>query len=83
MVLLPDLETVLDPFSVAETLVITCDVIEPKNNQGYERDPRFTAKKAEKYLKETGIGDEAFFGPEPEFFVFDDVRFKNDTQKIL
>lgn len=77
MILMPDLSTAfVDPFAVQPTLVITCDVIEPTTDKGYDRDPRFTAKKAEEYLQKSGIGDEAFFGPEPEFFVFDDVRYK-------
>ncbi len=76
MLMIPDLETAfIDPFLVAPTLVITCNVIEPTNNLPYEKDPRNTALKAEKYLKESGIGDVAYFGPEPEFFVFDDVKF--------
>jgi glutamine synthetase len=82
MVLIPDLETAfIDPFAVQSTLVITCDVLEPTTNSGYDRDPRFTAKKAEKYLQESGIGDVAYFGPEPEFFVFDDVRFKTGSHE--
>ena len=80
MLMIPDLETAfVDPFSNLPTLVITCDVIDPVTGEGYDRDPRFTAKKAEKYLKNSGIGDVAYFGPEPEFFVFDDVRFKVGT----
>ena len=80
MVLLPQLDTVfVDPFATLPTLVITCNSVEPTTNLGYERDPRNTAIKAEKYLQESGIGDVAYFGPEPEFFVFDDVRFKNHT----
>lgn len=82
MVLIPDLDTVfIDPFAVQSTLVITCDVLEPTTNKGYDRDPRFTAKKAEKYLQDSGIGDAAYFGPEPEFFVFDDVRFKTGSHE--
>jgi glutamine synthetase len=77
MILIPDLATAfIDPFMIDSTLVITCDVIEPLTNEGYEKDPRYTAKKAEKYLKESGIGEEAFFGPEPEFFIFDDVKYE-------
>jgi glutamine synthetase len=68
----------LDPFFTAKTLSIVCDVLEPMTGEPYNRDPRGIAKKAEAYLKTTGIGDTAFFGPEAEFFVFDDVRFKAD-----
>ncbi len=77
MILMPDDATaVLDPFSEDQSLNLRCDVIEPSTMQPYVRDPRGTAKMAEAYLRETGIGDTAFFGPENEFFVFDDVRFK-------
>jgi glutamine synthetase len=77
MILMPDDETaVLDPFTEDTTLILRCDVIEPTTMQPYERDPRGTARKAEAYLAESGIGDVAYFGPEAEFFVFDDVRFK-------
>ncbi len=76
MTLVPDCSTaVLDPFSAQEQLILFCDVIEPSTGQPYSRDPRSTAKRAESYLAQTGIGDSALFGPEPEFFVFDDVRF--------
>jgi glutamine synthetase len=79
MILLPDdASAVIDPFTDDSTLNLTCDIIEPSTMQGYDRDPRSVAKRAEQYLKSTGIGDTAFFGPEPEFFVFDDVRFKSD-----
>ena len=82
MILMPQLDTVFtDPFAVQPTLVITCDVIDPIDDKGYQRDPRFTAKKAEEYLQESGIGDVAYFGPEPEFFMFDDVRFKVGTNE--
>ncbi|VFT28941.1 glutamine synthetase [Pseudomonas aeruginosa] len=61
------------------TLILVCDIIEPSTMQGYERDPRNIAKRAEEYLKSTGIGDTVFVGPEPEFFIFDDeVKFKSD-----
>jgi hypothetical protein len=60
------------------TLNITCDVIEPSDGKGYERDPRSLAKRAEAYLKSTGLGDTAYFGPEPEFFVFDAVEWSVD-----
>lgn len=77
MILMPDPDSaVFDPFTAEQTLVLFCDVVEPATGQGYTRDPRSTAKAAEEYLKYTGIGDKAFFGPEPEFFVFDDVKFK-------
>ncbi len=78
MVMMPQSDTAfVDPFTTSPTLVVTCDVVDPKDNLGYEKDPRNTAKKAEQYLKDSGIGDVAYFGPEPEFFVFDDVRFGN------
>jgi len=77
MVLKPDCATaVLDPFAAQTSLIIFCDVHEPGSGQPYERDPRSISKKAEKYLASSGIGDTAYFGPEAEFFVFDDVRFK-------
>lgn len=79
MLLMPDPSTaVLDPFFSAATLSIVCDVLEPLTGEPYNRDPRGIAKKAEAFLKSTAIGDTAFFGPEAEFFVFDDVRFKSD-----
>ena len=77
MILMPDASTAfLDPFSAQPTLIIFCDVVEPSTGQLYDRDPRSTAKRAEQYLAYTGIGDTAYFGPELEFFVFDDVRYK-------
>lgn len=76
MILMPDASTaVLDPFTDEPTVIITCDIVEPATMQGYERDPRSVAKRAIEYLKSTGIGDEAYFGPEPEFFILDDVRW--------
>ena len=76
MILMPDTTTAfLDPFTAQPTVVITCDIIEPSTGQAYSRDPRSVAKKAEAYLKYTGIGDTAYFGPELEFFMFDDVKF--------
>ncbi len=81
MILMPEAESaVLDPFFQDKTLNIRCDIIEPSDMSGYERDPRSIAKRAEAYLKETGIGDTAYFGPENEFFVFDDVRFANEPR---
>ncbi|WP_036292778.1 type I glutamate--ammonia ligase [Methylosinus sp. PW1] len=79
MTLIPDLATaVIDPFFAASTLIITGDIVEPLTGQPYARDPRSIAKKAEAYLKSTGIGDTAYFGPEAEFFIFDDVRWSTD-----
>jgi len=79
MVLMPEAATaVMDPFSDENQLIIRCDILEPATMQGYERDPRSLAKRAEAYLKSTGIADTAFFGPEPEFFVLDDVRWGAD-----
>ena len=81
MILMPDKDTaMLDPFFMDKTLLIRCDIVEPATMQGYERDPRSIAKRAEAYLKSTGIADGAFFGPEPEFFIFDDVRWGDDAQ---
>ena len=78
MVLMPDADTaVLDPFTDEVTVNLRCDVLEPSTMQGYGRCPRSLAKRAEEYLKSTGIADAAYFGPEPEFFVFDDVRWGN------
>ncbi|ALZ75530.1 glutamate--ammonia ligase [Rheinheimera sp. F8] len=79
MILMPDASTMLlDPFFEETTILISCDVIEPSTMQGYDRCPRSIAKRAEEYLKSTGIADTVLFGPEPEWFMFDDVRFKND-----
>jgi glutamine synthetase len=87
MILMPDVETaVMDPFAAEPTLIVFCDIVEPSTGQPYERDPRSTAKRAQAYLAESGIGDTAYFGPEAEFFVFDDVRFNvsmNDTHYRL
>ena len=79
MVLLPDASTAfLDPFTADPTIVLTCDVLDPATMQGYSRCPRGVAKRAEAYLKSSGIADQAFFGPEPEFFIFDSVRYANE-----
>ncbi len=79
MTLMPDPESShMDPFFAQSTLAVFCDVLEPTTGERYNRDPRGTARKAEAYLKSTGIGDTAYFGPEAEFFVFDDVRFSSD-----
>ena len=79
MTLMPDpASACMDPFFAASTMVMNCDVIDPASGQPYNRDPRGIAKKAEAFLKSTGVGDTVFFGPEAEFFVFDDVRFASD-----
>jgi glutamine synthetase len=79
MLLMPDPDTAnIDPFMDEATLILTCDVIEPDTGKGYDRDPRSIAKRAEAYLKSTGIGDTAYFGPEPEFFIFDSVTWHDD-----
>ncbi len=78
MILMPDASTaVMDPFYDEPTLAISCDVIEPTDGKPYEKDPRSIAKNAEAYLQSTGIADTAYFGPENEFFVFDDVKFED------
>jgi glutamine synthetase, type I len=82
MILKPDLEAVYDdPFSATPMLVIFCDIVEPSTGEGYARDPRTTAKRAEAYLGSTGIGDTVYVGPEAEFFMFDDVRFETGYNK--
>ncbi len=79
MQLMPDASSAyIDPFMDETTLVMTCDVVEPSDGKGYDRDPRSIAKRAEAYLKSSGIGDTAYFGPEPEFFIFDSVEWKVD-----
>jgi hypothetical protein len=84
MVLMPDPESALvDPFLADPTLILNCDVLEPNTMQAYSRDPRSLAKRAEAYLKSTGIADTAYFGPEPEFFIFDSVRWQNDMGKVF
>ena len=78
----PD-SAVLDPFTDEPTVNIRCDIIEPASGEGYERDPRSIAKRAEAYLNSTGIADTAYFGPENEFFVFDDVKWGNDMGHVF
>ena len=82
MILRPDDTTaVMDPFADEPQLNLRCDIIEPRTMQGYNRDPRSVARRAEEYLKSTGIGDDAFFGPEPEFFVFDEIKWSVGMDK--
>ncbi|MQP67406.1 type I glutamate--ammonia ligase [Niveispirillum sp. SYP-B3756] len=84
MTLMPDLSTaVMDPFSAQPLLTVLCDVLEPSTGQPYKRDPRSIAKAAEKYMASAGIGDVAYFGPEAEFFVFDDVKFEVSMNKVF
>ncbi|MEC5290254.1 type I glutamate--ammonia ligase [Aurantimonas sp. C2-6-R+9] len=79
MVLMPDPETAyMDPFFAQSTMAIVCDILDPVSGEAYNRDPRSTAKKAEAYLTQSGTGDTIFVGPEAEFFIFDDVRYKAD-----
>ncbi|MCG7917543.1 MAG: glutamate--ammonia ligase [Candidatus Thiodiazotropha taylori] len=84
MILMPeDATCVMDPFADENTMNVRCDILEPSTMQGYERDPRSVAKRAEAYLASTGIADSAFFGPEPEFFVLDDVRWSVDMSGAM
>ena len=83
MILMPDADSAyIDPFFDETTLVISCDVVEPSDGKGYDRDPRSLAKRAEAYLKSTGIGDTAYFGPEPEFFILDSVEWNVDMSGV-
>ncbi|MFN7835320.1 MAG: type I glutamate--ammonia ligase [Burkholderiaceae bacterium] len=79
MLLIPDADSArMDPFREEPTLILTCDVVEPSDGKGYDRDPRSIAKRAEAYLKSTGLGDTVYFGPEPEFFIFDGITWQDD-----
>ena len=83
MILMPDPATaVIDPFVAQPTLVVFCDIVEPATGEGYSRDPRSVAKRAEAYVSYTGLGDTVYIGPEAEFFVFDDVKFKVSMNKV-
>ena len=83
MKLMPDTGSAyMDPFYAEKTLCLHCSVVEPDTGEHYERDPRGTAEKAEAYLKSSGIGDVSYFGPEAEFFLFDDVRFSVEMNKV-
>jgi len=84
MTLIPDPTTaVMDPFAAQPAMILFCDIIEPTTGQSYGRDPRSIAKNAEAYVASTGIGDTVYFGPEPEFFVFDDVRYAVDMHSCF
>jgi glutamine synthetase len=79
MLVMPDPTTaVLDPFTAIPTLSLICNIVDPVTKEDYSRDPRNIARKAEAYLKSTGVGDVAYFGPEPEFFVFDEIRYEQN-----
>ena len=83
MTLMPDpASAAMDPFEPQPTLILNCDVLEPSTGQAYDRDPRSLARRAEAYLRYTGVGDTAYFGPELEFFVFDSVRFSTDAHDM-
>ena len=83
MILMPDVDSfVIDAFAEESTLIIRCDIIEPNDMKGYEKDPRSIAKKAEIYLKNSGIGDTAYFGNESEFFIFDSIRWQNVAGEV-
>jgi len=84
MLVIPDPVTAkMDPFFEAPTLVLIGDIVDPVTRESYSRDPRYIAQKAEAYLKRTGIGDTAFIGPEPEFFIFDDIRFESSRHRAF
>ncbi|MFN7037988.1 MAG: type I glutamate--ammonia ligase [Alphaproteobacteria bacterium] len=84
MVIIPDLSNViLDPFTAQNTVIVFCNIFDPETNEYYHLDPRFIAKKAEEYLAKTDIADKAYFGPELEFFIFDDIRFKVDPHNCF
>ena len=84
MILMPDPSTaILDPFFEETTLNLRCDIVEPSTMQGYERDPRSLAKRAEAYLKSTGIADASMWGPENEFFIFDSLRHGSSMQSAF
>jgi glutamine synthetase len=78
MILMPDTSAcVMDPFTQESTLIVRCDIIEPNDMKGYEKDPRSIAKRAEQYMQDSGVGDTAYFGNENEFFVFDSVQWED------
>lgn len=82
MLVIPDAATaVMDPFTETPTLSLICNIVDPITKEAYSRDPRNIAQKAEAYLKSTGIGDTAYFGPEPEFFIFDEIRYDQTSNQ--
>lgn len=84
MLVIPDARTAkMDPFYEVPTLVLICNIVDPVTREDYTRDPRYIARKAEAYLKSTGIGDTAYFGPEAEFFIFDDIRFESSRHRAF
>ncbi len=84
MLVVPDASTaVMDPVPAHPTLSLICDIVDPITKENYSRDPRYIVKKADAYMKSTGVGDIAYFGPEAEFFIFDDVRFDQTTQEAF
>ena len=84
MLVVPDATTAkIDPFFAATTLCLICNIVDPVTREPYTRDPRYIAQKAENYLKKTGLGDTAFFGPEAEFFIFDDIRFESARNRAF
>jgi glutamine synthetase len=84
MLVVPDPETaVMDPFASVPTLSLICNIVDPITKESYSRDPRFVARKAENYLKSTGLSDTAYFGPEAEFFILDDVRFGQNANSAF
>jgi len=84
MLVVPDADTAkIDPFFAEPTLVLICNIVDPVTRESYTRDPRYIARKAEAYLKNSGIGDTAFFGPEAEFFIFDNIRFESSRNRAF
>jgi len=84
MLVIPDADTAkLDPFYAEKTLALICNIVDPVTRESYTRDPRYIAQKAEAYLKSAGIGDTAYFGPEAEFFIFDDIRFESSRNRAF
>ena len=82
MIIIPDPKTAkMDPFTAVPTLSLICNIFDPITKEDYSRDPRNIARKAEAYLKSTGLGDTAYFGPEAEFFIFDDVRYDSSANQ--